>query len=194
MKYIIIMIILAAGVPSSAQDGPVLIQHGDVRHAINTIWALARNGSSSKEAAFVVNGSAESYTIKIAPVDNGQHLMNIKIYSNTFAVFHVHSNEAGPCPSTPYDHYGNQLMGDTQIGDKYNIDMYVVSQHAICVYYWRTKKTDVVMTSWQDPTRWLSLSLRAPIGASIRRIALNGFRSRSPRVASRYIKSWFVRG
>ena len=153
MKYVLMMILLAVGVPSLAQDGPVLIQRVDVQQAINKIWALARNGLSSKEAAFVVNGSVESYTIKIAPVDNGQHSMNIKIYSNTFAVFHVHSNDAGPCPSTPYDHYGNQLMGDTQIGDKYNIDMYVVSEHAICVYYWRTKKTDVLMTSWQNATR-----------------------------------------
>ncbi len=61
MKYVLMMIILAVGIPSSAQDGPVLIQHVDVQQAINKIWALARNGLFSKEAAFVVNGSVERY-------------------------------------------------------------------------------------------------------------------------------------
>jgi hypothetical protein len=150
-KYMLIAILLCAfPVFGQNTNSRELLKQPDIQKAINTIWQQTSNGTTGVEAAFTVNGSPDNYTIEMTHSDGQIGQNHIKVYSNTFAIFHVHPNFGGPKPSTPADHYGTEGKGDTWIGDKHQCDMYVVSLHAIWVYYWRTKQMVLLVEQWQD--------------------------------------------
>jgi hypothetical protein len=83
-------------------------------------WARTSNGTSGNEAGFVLNGSPSKYTIVDTVSSNTKNTQTMKIYSDTFLLFHVHPNSSTRNPSTPENNaLGNPNGGDTAVSVRY---------------------------------------------------------------------------
>jgi hypothetical protein len=121
----------------------------DVIKAMGRIFMESANGTSGIEAAFVLNGTPEAYTIYMEPATKEKMQQNIYTWPNTFAVVHVHPNASGEYPSTPTNNYAGNGMGDTGMADKIHADIYVVSSRGLTVYYPATKNTTMLRRNFE---------------------------------------------
>jgi RHS repeat-associated protein len=125
--------------PTPQAQKPIYCQP-DVIKAMERAWQATANGTKGTEAGFVTNGSPSNYSIVDTKSGNfqGYQKMSINLPGNpagaTFALFHVHSNDAGPNPSTPKNNRLGNNLGDTGVADKYNIPFYVISSRGLTVY------------------------------------------------------------
>jgi RHS repeat-associated protein len=129
--------------PTSETAKPIYCQP-DVIAAMLNAYTLAQNGRSQSggglERSFGLTGSSTNYQIHPDRFTNqrGQH--SITIYAGMFANFHTHADGTGAKPSTPYDNAAHHPLGDTGVGDKYHIDVYVMSNNGLWMYDHTTKE------------------------------------------------------
>lgn len=134
---VISLVLIALALSSHAQ--PVYCQP-DVIKAMGQIWAASSNGSTGIEATFILNGTPDAYKIEMEHPSNEYGKQHIYTRPSTFAVIHVHPNMSGEYPSTPANAYSGSL-GDTGMADALKLDIYVVSNRGLTVYYYKTKVT-----------------------------------------------------
>lgn len=110
------------------------------------IWQRSGSGFLPVEAGFVINGNE----FVLAPYTNENAKLSLQIKPGiTTAIVHTHPNSSGPKPSTPTTSVNG--VGDTGIGVRYMVDIYVVSSRGLWVYDWKTKRTICL----QDSLDWL---------------------------------------
>lgn len=130
---------------SSAMPPAPIYTDPTVIDAMTHIWRSTRNGTSGHEASFTLDGSPDSYNVNFAPVDRepGPNWRDrVQVGPNTFALFHVHPNEADPRPSD----------ADMNIANAHGMKMYTISQQGLFQYDPSTKKTTQVAVGarWGD--------------------------------------------
>jgi len=135
---------------SHAEDTPLYCQPR-VISAMNAAWQETGDGTEPFEAAFALNGTADTYRVYREPHTEEKFHQSVYVFSDTFALFHVHTNGTGLFPSTPDDNYMGNGEGDTGVADKDHLDMYVMSEQGLTAYFWRTKKMAILRTR----TDWL---------------------------------------
>lgn len=92
----------------------------DVIKAMGRAWARTVNGSSGNEAGFVLNGTPSNYSIVDTKSGYTQNTQKMKIFPDTFLLFHVHPNSSTRNPSTPKNNaLGRKDAGDTFVSDTY---------------------------------------------------------------------------
>ncbi|MCL2659583.1 MAG: hypothetical protein FWD64_03575 [Acidobacteriaceae bacterium] len=135
-------------------NGKPLYCNADVISAMRTIWAQSANGTSGAEASFRLDGNTSNYSIVFTPFTNQRGSQTIQIKpGTTFALFHTHPNFGSWQPSTPQNNFEGNPLGDTGVADKYNLQMYVVSQRGLGYYDPATGTSTQVRpgTSWANP-------------------------------------------
>jgi hypothetical protein len=139
MKRLSFLIVL---VLSSVCWGTPVYCKPDVIKAMKFIWSESHNGTTGIEAAFMLNGTPEAYTIEQEPMTGEKGMQTVIEYPDqTFAIVHVHPNNSGQYPSTPSNNYMNNGKGDTGLADQWHIDIYVIHRLGLSVYRWQTKET-----------------------------------------------------
>jgi RHS repeat-associated protein len=126
----------------------------NVINAMTRAWNQSSNGTSGTEGAFRLDGNPAKYDIVPQPPTNQTGSAAIRIVpGTTFAVFHTHPNNSGPYPSTPDNNHEGNKFGDTGVGDKYNMQMYVVSSRGLTVYDPTTKQSSMLRNNldWTKP-------------------------------------------
>ena len=131
--------------PSGSAKPTLLYCEPDVIAAMKQIWEQSANGTSGAEASFSVNGNSSNYKIVFNPFTNERSSQTFQIVtggaSPMFAIFHVHPNTSTWQPSTPGNNYEGNTLGDTGLADRFQLQMYVVSQQGLGFYDPKTKAT-----------------------------------------------------
>jgi len=120
-----VFIVLIAQVTVAAPIQP------DIHQAMLRAWAQSDYGQTSREAGFVLDGDAQHYAIWITPPDNRDGALELKLYPQTFAVFHVHPDASLPTASD----------ADKKVANRYHVKMYTMSRSGVWLYDPATKKT-----------------------------------------------------
>lgn len=147
--FIVFVWLCALTYAAQAQTTPLYCRPTTVE-ALRTIWAESGNGVTGVEATFIMSGTDDDYTIEQMQMTGEKDKQTVHIYTNTFALFHIHPNNSSPWLSTPANNYVGNGMGDTGWADRDHFDIYAASQRGLTVYYWRTKKMTMLRTglSW----------------------------------------------
>ena len=137
---VFLIVVVCISVMAQGQTVPVYCKP-DVIKAMGRIWMDSTNGTSGVESTFILNGTPEAYKIEFEKMSGEQMQQKIYTWPNTFAVIHVHPNRSGEYPSTPTNSYVQGSGGDTGMADRLGVDVYVVSNRGLTVYYPATKTT-----------------------------------------------------
>ena len=67
--------------------------------AMTAAWMASSNGLSGTEAGFALTGTPQKFSIVVLPFTNQQSQISFQLSAGSFAIFHVHPNNAAPQPS-----------------------------------------------------------------------------------------------
>lgn len=149
IKKLLLAVLLLS--PAAFAQTPIYCQPAVIR-AMRSIWQATGNGTQMYEASFALSGSPDDPSIYMEPYTGETLHQSVRTFADTFALFHVHPTGSSPLPSTPLNNYLGDRKGDTGIADQLHLDIYVVSNQALSVYYWQTRETVIVRQglSWSS--------------------------------------------
>lgn len=115
----------------------------DVINAMNDAWMRSGNGTSGKEAGFILVGSEQTYKIVPLAYTNEQGKITFTLPSGAFAVVHVHPNSSAPAPSD----------NDINVANSHQLLMFTESIRGLWLYDPSDKAKLLMATGvlWQQP-------------------------------------------
>jgi RHS repeat-associated protein len=115
----------------------------DVIAAMITAWYKSGNGTTGKEAGFVLIGTASSYTIQDLPYTNQDRRIDFDLPKGSFALFHVHPTSGDPNPSED----------DISLANRKNLQMFTEGSKGLYQYDPTKKIPPTQLTEGLDWTK-----------------------------------------
>jgi hypothetical protein len=111
--------------------------------AMNAAWMASSNGLNGTEAGFALAGTPQNFSIVVLPFTNQQSQFSFQLPAGSFAIFHVHPNNAAPQPSRQ----------DISVANKDDLLMFTETSRGLWEYDPSSKKTSETTSgiNWTKP-------------------------------------------